>query len=245
MKYAWLKWMWTVLLFLVVTGCAQRVAVPPPSFAAPVILPPVTALPEVTPIPSSPNATAVRPLPRSINAKVVLDPGHGGKDPGSQIYRVNEKAINLAVAKLAANKLHERGVTVILTRDSDVFIELADRAAAGRGADLFVSLHADSNPDPSKSGHSVIYPQGTQPKSAAAGRFIDQHLRANGSPAYILRPDNRGLRVLKGALCPAVLVELGYLSNRAEAARLASPAYQEKLAEGVADGIIAYLASSR
>lgn len=254
MKLAWLKRMWTVLLLVGVAGCMPRVIAPRPDFSAPLVRAPIVALPPLAPSPTAPVAPAapgtaaradspgaIAKLPQSIRATVVIDPGHGGKDPGSQISTVNEKNINLAVARLVARKLSQRGVSVLMTRNSDVFIELPDRAAAGRRADVFVSIHADSNPSSAKVGHSVIYPRTSEPRSVLLGRLIDQYLVSAGSPKYILRADNRGLLVLRQAQCPAVLVEVGYLSNRAEAARLASAAYQERLATGVANGILDYL----
>jgi N-acetylmuramoyl-L-alanine amidase len=180
-------------------------------------------------------------VPQRVSGRVVIDPGHGGKDPGAQIPGVDEKAVNLSVARLVAKKLSDRGVTVSMTRKSDVFIELADRAAAGRGEDLFVSIHADSHPSPEKVGHSLLLPQSGDPQALLAGRYIDQQMTAAGSPSHIMRLDTRGLMVLKRSECPAVLVELGYLSNFSEAKKLATAGYQEQLAEGIADGIVAYL----
>ncbi len=247
MNLAWFRWVWGVLLLVGTGGCVQHVISPPPDFTAPVVKPAsVVSLPDLAPERTSTAPSPAARLPQAVRGTVVIDAGHGGKDPGSQAYRkVDEKTINLAVARLVAKKLSARGVKVVMTRNSDVFIELADRAAAGRHADLFVSIHADSNPDPSKRGHTVIYPRGADSRSVQLGRFIDHHLTAAGSPRYSLRADNRGLLVLRKAECPAVLVELGYLTNRTEAALLASPEYQEKLATGVANGIIAYLASMR
>ncbi len=232
-------------MMFVVAGCVHQVTAPPPSFAPPVVrLPGQVTLPKATPpVGRGPvKSGPVRSGP--VTGRVVIDPGHGGKDPGAQVFGIDEKAINLAVARLVAERLSARGVTVILTRKSDVFIELQDRADASTSyrADLFVSVHADSNPSPEKEGHSVLLPQSGDPQANLAGQLIDRHMTANGSPSHIVRMDNRGLLVLRRTTCPAVLVELGFLSNRTEARRLASSAYQQSLAEGIADGIVDYLA---
>lgn len=244
MNLAWLKYVSTVLLAVGLAGCAVRPVAPPPSFSSPVVRAPVVILPSLVtpkPIPSKPAERSTKVA----RGTVVIDAGHGGKDPGAQIPGVNEKTINLAVSRLIAQKLSQRGVTVILTRNSDVFIELADRPVPGGRADLFVSIHADSNPSPLKVGHSVLLPRSGNPRAVQAGRFIDRRLTAAGSPSYALRTDTRNLLVLREARCPAVLVELGYLSNRSEAARLKTAAYQDQLAEGIADGVIDYLAATR
>lgn len=242
MNLAWLKSALTVLLALGLAGCAVQPVAPPPSFSAPVVRAPVVILPRLaTPAPLAPN----RPLPQIVRGTVVIDPGHGGKDPGAQIPGINEKTINLAVSRTIAKKLSERGVTVILTRNSDVYIELGDRPVPGARADLFVSIHADSNPSSAKVGHSVLLPRSGNPRATQAGRYIDRRMTAAGSPTYALKTDPRGLLVLREARCPAVLVELGYLTNRTEAMRLASPQYQDQLATGIANGIIDFLASKR
>ena len=197
-----------------------------------------------SPAPVAPTPPPQQP-PQIIRARVVIDPGHGGKDPGAQIPALNEANLNLAVSRAVAKRLSERGVTVVLTRSSDVFIELADRAAAGSRADLFVSIHADFNPSPEKIGHSILLPQSGDQRATQAAQHIDRQMTTAGSPSHIVRMDTRGLLVLKQARCPAILVELGFLSNRTEAARLASPAYQQQLAQGIADGILNYLANRR
>jgi N-acetylmuramoyl-L-alanine amidase len=133
-------------------------------------------------------------------------------------------------------------VTVVMTRESDVFIDLYSRAAASARADLFVAIHADANSDPQKFGHSILLPQSGDARAAQAGQCIDRDMVASGSPSHVVRVDNRGLIVLKEARCPALLVELGFLSNPREARRLDSAAYREHLAEGIANGICEYLA---
>ena len=242
MNFAWLKLVLTVLLAVVLTGCTVQPIAPAPSFSVPVVRGPVVILPRLAlPAPLAPAGLA----PLTLRGTIVIDPGHGGKDPGAQIPGVNEKTINLAVSRAIAKKLSLRGVTVILTRNSDIAVELADRPASGARADLFVSIHSDSNPSSAKVGHSVLLPRSGNPRARLAGQYIDRRMIAAGSPTYTMRTDTRNLLVLREARCPAVLVELGYLTNRTEASRLVTAAYQEQLAIAIANGIIDYLVNKR
>ncbi len=89
---------------------------------------------------------------------VVIDPGHGGKDPGAVQGGVKEKEVNLAIATKLATILKARNIKPVMTRDTDVFIELSDRARVGcREGDLFISIHADSAASASARGIAVIY----------------------------------------------------------------------------------------
>jgi N-acetylmuramoyl-L-alanine amidase len=134
-------------------------------------------------------------------------------------------------------------VSVLLTRSSDVFVELDDRAryANNYRADLFVAVHADYNPDRGKRGHSILLPQSGNPKTYEAARDVSGHMAAVGSPFHVIRTDDRGLIVLKRTNCPAILVELGFLSNPYDAAELRDAAFRERVAAAIADGIVAYL----
>ncbi len=184
----------------------------------------------------------------AVRGRVVIDPGHGGKDPGAHdaMGRV-EKSLTLAVANLAAEKLKQRGVTVMLTRSRDVFIELDDRAKYANGfrADLFISIHADSNRSAEKFGHSILLPQSGNPMALYAAQWLNRQLVMYGSPCHGLRTDDRGLVVLKRTTCPAILLEMGFLSNPTDAARLSDPTFQNRLAEGIADGVAEYLRHKR
>jgi len=187
-----------------------------------------------------------QPRPRPRRRTVVLDPGHGGKDPGAIKYGIREKDVNLAVASLAARNLRARGVQVILTRSDDTFIELNERAAIANraGADLFVSIHADSCPSPSVRGFTAYVARSPSQASIRAARSMLKGLReATGASNHGLR--HADYRVLVRTSCPAVLVELGYLSNNFEAVKLADSSYQKLLAEGIVSGVTRYLHEAR
>ena len=182
--------------------------------------------------------------------KVVLDAGHGGRDPGKiGAGEIQEKDVNLKIAKKLKGKLEERGIQAVLTREKDE--TLAPEGSAnrqvedikkrveridGENALLAVSIHQNSYQDPEVRGAQVFYYQhSTKGKEAAAIlqealiRMDPEHPReAKATGTYYL---------LRRTQTPTVIVECGFLSNPEEAKLLASEEYQEKIAEAVAEGI--------
>jgi N-acetylmuramoyl-L-alanine amidase len=189
---------------------------------------------------------AARAVPQGKTHRVVIDPGHGGKDPGAtSVLGFYEKSINLSVANELAELLRWAGLAVKMTRSSDVFLPLDARAEIANrwGADLFVSLHADSCGTPSVQGFTVYVCRSASPQSQSAARAVEKALGGQGLK-------NRGVRgadyrVLVKNTCPAILVELGYLSNREEAARLADPEFRNQMARWLAQGILGHLKAGR
>jgi N-acetylmuramoyl-L-alanine amidase len=173
---------------------------------------------------------------------VVIDAGHGGKDPGAtSIHGDKEKGIVLDVARRVAENLIGHGVDAQLTRSDDHFIELEERSALANRlrAELFVSIHADSARNRSAQGFTVYVARQSSRPSQDAADAIARRLQAAGAAPRGRREAN--YRVLVGTTCPAVLVELGYLSNAQEAAMLARPAYRRQLADAIAEAITDYL----
>ena len=248
-----------LLLLLGLVGCnangGPRTAVPPPTWSPPSLAIRVKpSRPLTLTATTATTAAATRfTTPVSLNfpalerfairGRVLLDPGHGGKDSGAQAGGIVEKSLTLEVAIAAATELRRRGVTVLLTRRNDTFVELADRANASNtfGADLFLAIHADSNPSPLKIGHSILLPQSGNPRSREAAQWLDRDLTAAGSPSHIIRHDDRGLYVLRHVACPAILLEMGFLSNPIEAGLLRNPTYRQQLSLAIANGVIDYL----
>ena len=199
------------------------------------------------PPPPPPVAPAVKPAlpvppPRWPGGLVIIDPGHGGKDPGAiSVHGDPEKDIVLDVARVVTYSLARSGLHVRMTRDTDRFIELEERSALANRleAKLFVSIHADSAPNRAATGFTVYVARQPGAPSQAAADAIARRLEAAGVTSRGQKEAN--YRVLVGSTCPAVLVELGYLSNSYEARRLADPTYRQQLAEAVANGIIDYL----
>ena len=172
---------------------------------------------------------------------IVLDPGHGGSDPGAIYAEVNEKDVNLEVALKTAQLLKNEGYEVVMTRDSDEFIELSDRAVAANrySSPVFVSIHCNASDNPESFGVETYNARDSK-KGKAFGETIHKAvLKSAGA-------DDRGTHernfvVLRETACPAVLVEIGFLSNEEERNRLTDPAYQNKIAVGIAEGIINYM----
>jgi N-acetylmuramoyl-L-alanine amidase len=192
---------------------------------------------------AAPQKPTVTPSPRRATAGVVIvDAGHGGHDPGTiSATGIQEKNINLRVAAKVARLLEQRGIGVVMTRWQDQFIELEERSAIAnrRGADLFVSIHADSAPSRSAQGFTVYVATAASAGAYRAAHAINQAMERTDM-------NNRGIReedyrVLVNTECPAALIELGYLSNSEDAAHLADDSFRDRLAEAIADGIEAYL----
>lgn len=194
------------------------------------------------PEPSPEPTPGPDPAPRP---RIVLDPGHGGRDPGAvgpqDLY---EKDVNLAVALAAAEVLAGR-VDLALTRDRDVTISLRARTdlADRTGALLFVSVHANGSVYPEANGTETFHYPGSRLGSRLAESLQARLLAALG------RRD-RGVKqadffVLRETRCPAALVELLFVTNPEEARELADPAVQRRAGEAVAAGILGYLESVR
>jgi N-acetylmuramoyl-L-alanine amidase len=147
----------------------------------------------------------------------------------------------LAVAVKVADLLEQRGIEVLLTRQQDRYIELEERAniANRRNADLFVSIHTDSNPDRSRQGFTVFVARAASPEAYRAATCIGQAMAATGSDSHGVREAD--YKVLVNTSGPAVLVEIGHLSNIQDIARLRDPGWQNRLAQAIATGILTYV----
>ena len=206
------------------------------------------------PTPKAKRRTPARPL-ASHPPLVVLDAGHGGRDPGAEgIGGVLEKDIVLEVTQMVASRLAARlPVDVLLTRTDDSFVPIERRIAMpGDGATLFISLHANACSDPSAQGLEVFYggggvrtastPGGSW-RAALLGRCLDHALQSRvGGVRGEARPGPFGVLVRNPA--PSALVEIGYLTHPGEAARTQDRRYHELLADAVVDGVAAFLRAS-
>jgi N-acetylmuramoyl-L-alanine amidase len=197
-----------------------------------------TPPPVATPVPS------YLPARGSVRGKnILIDPGHGGKDPGTLgiklggSYGMQEKEVVLDVSKKIATKLSAMGANVRLTRSSDVFIELDERAAmvSRYGADIFVSIHADYISDTSIAGPTCYIARQSTAQSRKIAQSILNEFEKNGIKTRGLRQAD--YRVLVRHPKPSTLVEVGYLSNPREARLLNTDNYRNKVAEIVANGI--------
>ncbi len=175
---------------------------------------------------------------------VVLDPGHGGDHNGAEYGGVKEKDLNLAIASKTASLLEAEGVTVRMTRSIDQSVDLYARSGLANtlGADLFVSVHCNASVEHNDAlgVYTCAYSQGTEGWQLAQ-ILRETMLDATGAADFGME-ERPNLAVLRTAQVPAALVECGFMSTPSELALLTQPEYQDKLARGIADGILACLA---
>ncbi len=175
---------------------------------------------------------------------VVIDPGHGGPDPGAiGIGGIRETDVVLEVSKIVKNLLSEKGIKVKLTRKNEVDLDLSRRVsfANNTDADIFVSIHANASRGKRRdiNGLETFYFRGWRGKLLAK-RIQKQILRVSpGSP-------DRGVKqgrfyVIKNTRMPAALVEIGFLTGRLDARRLEKNAHRKRIAYAIAKGILEYL----
>jgi N-acetylmuramoyl-L-alanine amidase len=230
-----------------------------------------------------PVAAPRREQARAEKPLIVIDAGHGGRDPGAQGQHVQEKAVTLAAARDLKAALERTGrYRVRLTRDGDVYVIHGRRVQIARdaGADLFISLHADAGSDPALRGASVytLSEQGagravreftkgddwqrdlrlpgrdasvdrilldmtqraTQNRSAQFARVLLTHIEGDNHP--LLRRSHRdaGLAVLLAPDVPAVLLEMGFITNPEDERVLSDERARRRLMRSVAEGIDRY-----
>jgi len=209
-----------------------------PSGSQPIAVPPA-------PDADRPPQTQPPVVPPGVNNERILvsiDPGHGGRDPGAVgIGGLQEKTIVLPVSLRVAEILRSRGVDVIMTRSDDRTLELETRVDIANNADasIFISIHANaiSLSRPDVNGVETYY-------YSDSGRRLAGILHANILPASGLR--DRGVKqarfyVLRNTAMPAALIELGFVTGVEDAPRLQDPAWRERMAQAIAQGILQYL----
>ncbi|YAI83000.1 MAG: N-acetylmuramoyl-L-alanine amidase [cyanobacterium endosymbiont of Rhopalodia sterrenbergii] len=203
------------------------------------ILPPANASPPITSYPT--NSSSRVPKGRVL---VIIDPGHGGKDPGAVGLRgLQEKNVILPISLDVSRLLQEQGVQVKLTRNADYFVSLRGRAdLANRvGADIFVSIHANAvGGNRSHINGMEVFYYGHQDLSEAIHRSIVRSINV----------DDRGVKkgrfyVLRKSGMPASLVEVGFVTGTEDNRKLSDPAYRLKMAQAIAQGILDYIQQKR
>ena len=176
---------------------------------------------------------------------IVLDAGHGGKDSGAVgSDGSKEKEVVLSVTKKVEALLKAKGAVVYLTRSGDTYPELPDRVkySTSKNAEMFISIHANSATNTSASGAETFYN-----KSNSVNYLEDQLLAKYINDEMVKNADmkDRGDKVgdflvIREQAIPAVLVELGFISNSADRAKLISAKYQNIYAESIYNGIVKY-----
>ena len=182
--------------------------------------------------------TVPRTLAPGSISTVVIDAGHGGKDSGEHprggLY---EKDVALDTARRLEGLLREEGFRTVMTRTDDTFVELDDRVAIanryGTGA-ILVSIHYNASPNSGPRGLETYY---WRSDSYGLAVRVQQHMIAETDEPHhgVIR---RVLRLTHNPQVPCILCEGGYLTNPSDAANIASDTYRQKLAEGIADGIV-------
>jgi N-acetylmuramoyl-L-alanine amidase len=188
---------------------------------------------------------------------VVVDAGHGGRDPGAvRTYgsgrvrvQIQEKDLNLDVALEVSRLLRDGGVPVVMTRTDDSTVSLDERVriADQTNPALMVSIHADAEKKQTgnASGFTVYVGENALPASLVAAKGIERRLAKTGVYGRGVRRHEKPLRVLVKPKCPSVLVEMGYLSNEREAAKLRQAHYRLMLAKAIAEGIMDFLKEAK
>lgn len=181
------------------------------------------------------------------NRIIVIDAGHGGKDPGTSSRGLTEKSVTLAVAKRVEAKLKSAGANVKMTRSTDVYYNLGYRTnfAKQNFAESFVSIHVNSA-SPSALGAETFYDSKTNANGAESkvlANFVQQHIVKEASMV------NRGIKdygfhVVRENNVPAILVELGFITNTSDYNKLASNAYLDKYADAIYKGLVDYYSTN-
>ena len=193
---------------------------------------------------------------------IFLDPGHGGKDPGAQYLGLKEKNLNLQVSQQLKTKLESLGYKVIMSRSTDVFVDFVterSKMSNETNADMFISIHFNATGHGLDSGEDGIQtymyqPTGNIPSvinkkwhdnptrlkySYKLGSYIHQSVLATtqAKDAGLLA---KSFAVLRETNKPAVLLELGYMDDSKESQKIRTKEYQQKLVDGIAQGIQQY-----
>jgi N-acetylmuramoyl-L-alanine amidase len=256
----------------------------PPSDAPPPGARPSTARPSTASVPT-------RPVRR-----IVVDPGHGGEDWGTRGYGgLVEKKLTLDISRRVVRLLNAPGTgcEATLTRDDDTFVGLGRRVrlAQTKGADLFVSVHANSSPNSSARGVEIFFVSLSQATDQASQELADKENAAHligvdslaasedtlasedllgilldmrqsetigrssslaeaiissyraGGEVPVRGVKQAGFQVLRSVVVPSVLVEVGFVTNVEEGKRLLRPEYRDRIAGGIASGVMSFLST--
>lgn len=191
--------------------------------------------------------------PVTTKARICVDPGHGGEDPGATIGTVREAELVMGYAEELVGALRQRGHQVLVTREANTFVPLSSRAQASNQfhADLFLSIHANFAGDDRAEGAWIIHSAGSRLGEDLARRLFRELAKVpgivDGDPEEEVFPDGspwvggRTLAVLRKTFAPAVIIELGFLSSPDDLARLQNPVTRLEVCWALADGCEAWL----
>jgi len=176
-------------------------------------------------------------------ARVTIDPGHGGYDPGATVQGVAEKNVNLSIARVLKDLGKEHPtLDFVFTRTADNYLPLLDRleVAESRGSDGYISIQANSFSDPGVTGVETILDR-SRPRE---GKSWDMAELVQDSIVDRTGARDRGIRYqrlyTRYTAVPAALVEVGFLTSPIEREKLISRSYQEDIARGIIQGLLRY-----
>ncbi len=168
---------------------------------------------------------------------VVIDPGHGGSEPGAGNGSIHERAITLAISLEVEKILNEKQIDNILTRRDDTAVSLEDRVkfANEKKGSLFISIHNNSFTDPASHGILTTY-NPYSPTGESNAEIMQSKLKTLGmfNRKIVPRPN---LYVLRRTEMPSLLLEIGFISNKNDLKLLTSPDFQKKCAVQIVKGI--------
>lgn len=211
--------------------------------------------PSFSPLPLKKEATVAKTYPRIENPiTIVIDPGHGGKDLGTTAeigLPTHEKVVNLATAQMLQTYLQQMGFRTLMTRQRDVFISLSERCqyANEQNADLYISVHYNSAPSDKAHGIEVFYFNSLENiKRANASKelaksVLDNVISLTGAKSRGVKHGN--LAVIRETSMPAILIEGGFFTNADEYQKIKDPAYQKKIAWGIALGVNKFVTGNK
>lgn len=213
---------------------------------------PLPKTPTVHPLKSKQESSLIKPPLLVQNFFILIDPGHGGHDVGTQSIskpRYQEKSLNLVTAQFVKNYLQQLGYQVLMTREEDKFVSLDKRAqmANERKPTLFVSIHYNSAPSAEAQGVEVFFYQAKEKKQkerAIKSKRLAQAILKN--VVAHTQAKSRGVKqanyaVIRETNMPAVLIEGGFVTNESELQKLKDPIYLKQIAWGIVRGIEEYL----
>lgn len=181
--------------------------------------------------------------PKEVYDKVLLlDAGHGGKDPGTSGNGMQEKNLTLTIARKIEQELQGSGIKVYMTRNSDVYPENSTRAQTANDiADLMVSIHINSGPETANGTETLYQVHANDSSARLTSKQLAEILQANMISAT--GNTNRGVKlrtdllILNRTTVPSAIVEVIFITNTGDALKISNPSYQDQVAQAIADGI--------
>ena len=180
---------------------------------------------------------------------IVVDAGHGGKDPGTSYQNIYEKDINLKIALYLEKYLSEYGATTILTRNSDADLSYGEtnhrkktdfdnriKIINNKYTDMYLSIHLNYLTNTNYYGAQVFYNKDNYELATSIQEYLNNNLKSNREVKEIPTSTYMYKKLEK----PGVLIECGFLSNNEERAKLITEEYQNKLAKTIADSLVKY-----